>query len=359
MPNLKIILLLLFLTNITNAQLNNSGDPRLGIDFWLKHYKQVTRTEKYELAKEVFDNVLAVADKPTGVLPELYVFSNLEFGKVFALPDGSVILPLSVIDFCLRDRRHTKAQLAFLLGHEIKHVVRGDYWIQRILEFAQTTTKGQQNDQIQTLLTQMQWGQSLEVRKSIETDADEYGILYASLAGYDVGSIISPSNSFISDYYRTAGMDIHGDLTNNSVDDRIKAVNRRLGDIVDDLDLFDFGVRLYAIGKYDAAIELLRKFVTQYPSREVFNNLGICYYQKAFAYYAKWKYQERDKDPNLVFRVSAQIDPISRLQVTRATKTDKQLFLEMIDKAIANFEEAKARDASYEVALNNLGCACK
>lgn len=172
------------------------------------------------------------------------------------------------------------------------------------------------------------------------------------MAGYEVGTI----NSFIPECYRAAGIDIHGDTTNNSVGDRLKAVNGRLGGIFEHLDLYDYGVRLYAIGKYDAAIELLRKFVSQYPSREVFNNLGLCYYQKAVIAYAKWKHNERDSDFNLVYRVCTPLDPVSRLEATRRPIADhRQVFKEAIAKAIENFSEAVARDERYEIALNNLG----
>lgn len=354
MPKLPIVLLLLFLPKFLPAQPINADDPRLKIDYWLgqPNFVQVTQGEKYAMAEEVFNNLLAVADKPIGVLPTLYVFAKLELGKLFALPDGSIILPLSVIEFCSKNKtpEEAKARLAFVLGHELKHVVRGDYWIQQLLQFARNASTGPGDLSLQRAWEQWQWGQELEVRKNIETDADEYGILYASLAGYEVGAI----NSFIPEYYRA----FQGDSTNKAVEVRLKALNRRLGEIIEHLDLFDYGVRLYAIGKYDVAIELLRKFASQYPSREVFNNLGLCYYQKAFIAYAKWKHNDRDSDFNLVYRVCTPLDPVSRLDVTRRPIVNhRELFKEAVAKAIENFAEAVARDERYEIALNNLGCA--
>ena len=193
----------------------------------------------------------------------------------------------------------------------------------------------------------------------METAADAFGILYASLAGYETDDIISPSNSFISDYYDFFGIPAHGSPANASLAERQTALMQRLGHVLDNLPLFDFGVRFYAIGKYDAAIALLERFVRQYPAREVFNNIGLCYYQKALRQYALWKRETIDRDVHLLFRVSAQIDPVSRFQQARSEPLpdDNKLFLKFIDKAIANFEEAKARDSEYETTLNNLGCA--
>ncbi|MGH7595316.1 MAG: hypothetical protein ACREOI_03145 [bacterium] len=299
MSKLRILLFLFSFPVTIFGQPANADDPQRKIDYWLKHHRVAAESEKRcKMAQEVFQNLLAVADKPIGVLPKLYIFSDLKFSKLCALPDGSIVLPDSVIIFCARDPKQAESRLAFVLGHELKHVVRGDYAIEEIFKFDATIKQS-------------------PVNKILETEADEFGILYSSLAGYNVRAIISPANSFISDYYRAFGINPDGNVINNSVKDRQNALNRRLGEIVEYLDLFDFGVRLYAIGKYDVAIELFEKFVSHYPSREVFNNLGLCYYQKAFAYYAKWKHAQRGKDPNLDFRVSAQIDPLSRFEKTR------------------------------------------
>ena len=51
--------------------------------------------------------------------------------------------------------------------------------------------------------------------------------------------------------------------------------------VVDELDLFHFGVRLAQLGRYEDAVRLLERFSHRFPGREVFNNLGFCYYELA------------------------------------------------------------------------------
>ncbi len=335
MLSLRCTLLLALITTLVAAQTTKPDDPRLKVDHWLKEHRQVTHLPECETAQEVFETLLAVADKAVDVRPKLYIFSDLPFGRVFALPDGAIVLSLPVIKFCFENPEQGKARLAFILGHELKHVVHRDYWtINQILGFAPEV--------------------SLETRKDLETQADEYGILYTTLAGYDIRAIVSPRNNFLLEYHDRLGDGDDSAAANSSVESRLQAINRRLAGITTHLDLFHFGVRLYVIGEYDAAIELLEKFAAQYPSREVFNNLGVCYYQKAFMHYAKWKERTADTDPHLVYRVSVQIDPVSRL---RTKSVEQNAFQEMIEKARKNFEEAKRQDEAYEVALNNLGCA--
>ncbi len=348
MFKLKIWRLICLFPFIVQAQLAHPDDPRLKIDYWLQRHIQLAESPGHDLAQKIFSKLLAVADKPIGVLPKLYIFSDLKFGKLCALPDGAIILPLRVIEFCQRNAnpRRAESRLAFVLGHELKHVVRGDYAIAQILRFDQPA--GAPSD---SLPDHLEW----QRRKILETEADEFGILYASLAGYETRAIDA---DFISSYYDAAGLNLHGEQRNNSPQQRLQAMQQRLAEIVEHLDLFDYGVRLHAMGRYEAAITLLEKFCSRYPSREVFSNLGLCYYQKARGHYEKWKHPVRDHDPHLTFPVSIPVDVVTRLAQTRLLAAgQQQLFEEAIAAAIKNFEEAKARDANYELALNHLGCA--
>jgi len=111
--------------------------------------------------------------------------------------------------------------------------------------------------------------------------------------------------------------------------------------------------------EYDGAIDLLTEFVRQYPSREVYNNRGMCYYQKALSLYGRWKPEDLIENPNFVFKLSAQIDPVSRARISRRVIQPQyeQPVLETINQAIADFREAERLDWQYAVAQNNLGCA--
>ena len=136
-------------------------------------------------------------------------------------------------------------------------------------------------------------------------------------------------------------------------------MQQRMASIVEHLDLFHCGVRLYVIGEHDAAIELFSEFVRQYPSREVYNNRGLCYYQKALALYSKWKPEDLKDNPNFVFKLSAQIDPVSQARILRRAIQPQyeQPVLEAIKQAFMDFKEAERLDWQYAVAQNNLGCA--
>ncbi|MFQ5753225.1 MAG: tetratricopeptide repeat protein [bacterium] len=348
------LMLCLFPTSIASSQNLPNKSPKLYIDYWIKNYQQVNEGQKYDIAQRVFDKIRHVADNPAGNVFSLYIFADLPLTHIFALHDGSIVLPVKVIEFCLQDRSSGEARLAFVLGHEIKHLAMRDYWfLDHIIQFFENINT---DANLSRLMEVVQWDFQDRTRKKIETEADKYGILYASLAGYDVDAIFS----FIPEYYRAAGINIHDDVTNNSVSERIRAVEGRLTDAIEHLPLFDFGVMLYAIGQYDAAIECLSRFVQYYPSREVFNNLGLCFYQKALSLYAKWKPDDVATNPNFIFKLAPQIDPVSRIRGIRRrgleNKYEQQLS-QALSLCLENLEKAKNLDPGYEVSYSNLGCA--
>ncbi|MBN2010927.1 tetratricopeptide repeat protein [candidate division KSB1 bacterium] len=362
---LCIVILMLFATCLPSGRLRaddlqTSSSPEMKIDYWLSNFNQIIDSEKAQIASDVFNRIFAVSDKPIDILPQLYVFSDLALQQLVALPDGSIILPEKVIDFCLRNKDAGKAQLAFLIGHELKHVVKSDYWkLNQIMQFVDDVKKQDQTKEFRNILEKIHALPVMTYRKEMETQADEYGILYAALAGFPVASIVSPTNSFISDYYRAAKINIHGDLTNNSLKERIDALNLRLERIQQNIPLFEIGTKLYVISQFDEAIDLLTKFLAQYPSREVYNNIGLCHYQLALQNYLKLQPESMATNPNFIYLLSLQFDPASRyVLVTRNVNNKYQTkFRYHIESAIVNFEKAKELDKFYAVASNNLGCA--
>jgi len=341
-------------SNFLIAQIKNKDeDSRLKIGYWLKEHDLVEDGDLLNRADSILQRLLNVADKPLGVLPQLYVFKGLKLNQVFALPDGSIVLPLKTIDFCLSEL-NSAAMLAFILGHELKHILKQDYWLINSL-----ITFNLDDIEFSEIVEIIKTKQILRQRKALEKEADEYGILYASLAGFEVNSILSPANNLISKYVRNTGLTINPNIINFSPEVRTKLLLNKFSEVAEFLDLFEFGKLLYAIDRYDAAIVLFEKFKQKYPSKEVYNNLGVCYYQKAWGILNKLKGADIDTDPNFAFRLSTSADAFSGLKLKGPSPSGQDLsdFHRSIDKAISLFEKAKSMAYFYETTLNNLGCA--
>ncbi len=352
----KYLLFLISLLCHTGFIYPQQSVEKLTIDYWLKNYNQVSHGTEIEFAQSVFNRVVTVADKPVGVLPTLYIFSNLKPYQLFATKDGGIVLPIQIIQFCKKNKIDGQAQLAFLLSHEIKHIVRGDYELREMLmKFIEDLDSQEDHNYTK----QATLSPELNRLKAMEIQADQYGLLYSALAGFDIESIISPQNNFILKFYEFVGFDPYGSLSNPSVIERDGAIRQKTNKIIEHIDLFDYGIKLYAIGEYDAAIDVFTKFLSQFPSREVFTNRGLCYYQKAYLLYSKWKPNAINENPNFIFKLSPQIESTSRAEfATRSINQDfEELILHNLNKAITDFKEAERLDDQYPTIYNNLGCA--
>jgi tetratricopeptide (TPR) repeat protein len=143
--------------------------------------------------------------------------------------------------------------------------------------------------------------------------------------------------------------------------ERSQFVRSQLAAVADDLSLFSFGVHLYRIGNYEAAIALLEKFREKFPSREVFNNIGLSYYQLAMGTLSVC-----DKKLPVRFKLSTVLDTstlASRL-ITRGKSGEESLdcyqnekYRSQMAKAINRLKEATEKDPFYIPAKINLSSA--
>ena len=100
-----------------------------------------------------------------------------------SLPGGFLFLSLGLLDFCQR----VPDEVAFLIGHEMGHVVRG-HALERILKrigiegLSSIVSRGLVNPAIRE--TGLKWLESSYLRDA-EVEADEFGVRVAWAAGYD------------------------------------------------------------------------------------------------------------------------------------------------------------------------------
>ena len=121
--------------------------------------------------------------------------------------------------------------------------------------------------------------------------------------------------------------------------------------IINDLDLFGFGVRLYQLGRYEDALDFLSAFREKFPSREVFNNIGLARYALAVRHLAEY-----DRNRAFQYRLSTILDTRTEADKLRGDNTQQQ-FKENIREAIREFKAASEKDPSYLPARVNLSSA--
>ncbi|MFO1500571.1 MAG: M48 family metallopeptidase [Verrucomicrobiota bacterium] len=103
--------------------------------------------------------------------------------SALALPGGFIFISTGLLDFCERNAD----ELAFLLGHEIGHVVRG-HALERVLKrigtegLSAVLSRGLLNPALRE--AGLKWLEQSHSREA-ELDADEFGMRVALAGGYD------------------------------------------------------------------------------------------------------------------------------------------------------------------------------
>ena len=179
------------------------------------------------------------------------------------------------------------------------------------------------------------------ITKQKELDADKQGILYITLAGYD------PRASFsVIDKAVESGEGIH----HPSKEVRLAKLEERLGTFIDDAEKFHAGVMYYLRGNLDFAEKSFKGFLQSFPSREVYNNLGVIYYQKALK---KLPLEHVTAMKSLKIDTQTMADKI----VLRGGDGYKK-YKRLLKKALKRFKSAVERDSEYAIGMFNLACVC-
>jgi tetratricopeptide (TPR) repeat protein len=116
-----------------------------------------------------------------------------------------------------------------------------------------------------------------------ELQADDWGFLYAALAGYPVQTLLNKqvdgSGSFFSLWMKQTNTRV--DRAHPAPEDRARLLQTRLQTLLKTVRYFEFGVRLAYFGRYEEAIPLFEAVQREFPSREVLGALGYSYLRLA------------------------------------------------------------------------------
>ena len=189
-----------------------------------------------------------------------------------------------------------------------------------------------------------------------ELKADDLGFLYAALAGFRVERLlrVTARQQILTFWIDQVGAGTDDKLAAPSL--RIELLQQRLAERLQSTQAFQFGVRLLHFGRYSEALDLLREFQLQFPSREVFNNLGYGHLHRAidrlapaFAYHY-WLPGVSDLHTpltRLAVRAAAPSQERSQWRIPPAARQD------LLDAA-RYFDLAISKDSRYVPAHVNL-----
>jgi tetratricopeptide (TPR) repeat protein len=312
-------------------------------------------------AQAVFDRVSAAADKRSNRPPKLVMIAEAGDPWAMSLSDGSVILTQRGLEICYEDVDQSTgdSRLAFVLGHEMAHLANDDYWHWTAFEAVQRHGSHEDagREVLDLLIKTTNAGntkQAKALRKKKELHADAYGLLYASMAGYDPMTIVDNNgkNFFREWVHQITGKIASHDDLHPAPEQRAAFLLAYMESIKPHILLFDFGVRLYQIGFYTEALDFFNAFKKKFPCREVDNNIGLVHYQRAVDALADF-----DSERAFQFKLSTALDIETRAASFRGTDASKAEFRREIRQATRHFEAACEKDRFYLPSRINLSSA--
>ena len=340
-------------------------DPKERVEYWRKNYTELSDAgdRRVTKAQSIFERVLNAAGSRHGVHPRLLIIAEdpLNITLPVSIPDGWIILSKSVLDLCYANPRNGDDKLAFVLAHEIAHLLDDDFWhINFFNAIDDSKTKGVSNENVLNEIKGI-IGQAEKVAAK-ELRADEQGVLFSSMAGFDVSAVVGKerSGNFFQQWQRLLSVNrvaqpTVASNTHPTIEQRTAGVLARLQQVSDQAELFRLGLLYYQAGNFQRAIDAFGEFLRHYPGREVHHNLAVSHHQLALSYLTV----SVDDYTSLPFKMSLTIDPITRAggHVLRGPQENRRLFKEHIATAIEYYEAAIKQDPGYLLAYKNLASA--
>jgi tetratricopeptide (TPR) repeat protein len=315
-------------------------------------------TETPTWVEEIFEQVKRVIGKKpnqnsaaiSSIKLKVYHNTPPNFRRYLAvaLSSGEIVLSKAIIDnICPLDKTNTAktnyewnhACLAFILGHELAHLINGDELPKRFINDPDRFT--------QAVIDYQEKG-----GKEKEKIADEDGFLYAAIAGYPVDKLVNQGKDkgFFEHWVEITGINWQESPSHPNPEKRTEELIKRLEQLLAKVPYFHFGVRLCHFNRYSDGIKFLQEFEKEFPAREVFNNQGYCHLQQAI--------EELGAEKAYQYWLPSVLDAATRAdkfsipsQLKGETSKTAKEFLEMAKKA---FESAIDADPSYLPANINL-----
>jgi tetratricopeptide (TPR) repeat protein len=352
---------------LTTCAATVAANPKERLEYWRQNYQELLPTEDPHAARahDIFHRLLHVAGQKPGVMPRLYItkLDPWNISVPIALPDGGIILSKGALEICYREPARGDDRLAFVLAHELAHQLKDDFWHMKFFQAIEASkARASQSDaNLEEIFRIARLPDDVQTK---ELQADQHGIVYTSMAGFNTNAIVTEDNAvnFFQDWARALEPSRIGGVptyrSHPSPQQRAEAIKMHLRQILDEMEAFNVGLWFYQAGNYQKAILAFEDFLHFFPSREVYHNLAVSHHQLALQYYQLWK-----KDTlALPFKLSLAVDPVARagkiaLRGLDGTGKPAELFHAHLEKAIEFYHTAISLDPSYALASSNLGCA--
>jgi tetratricopeptide (TPR) repeat protein len=236
-------------------------------------------------------------------------------------------------DVCSSFGKDSLNALACVLGHELAH-----YYLKH--DWCSNFSKRLSHISIAADLNKIDKQEQLKK----ESEADYNGFYFGSIAGYKTFDIAPLLLRKLYSTYKL-NTNLRGYPT---LDQRVEAATQSKAMVLRRLPVFEAGTCLYEIGEYELAFDCFNNLVSDFTSRENYNNAAVCKLQMALPLFEL---------PEMPFCFPFEIDYETRISSgsnrsgSLQTEQQRKTFLTEAKKLL---EESIRRDPAYNKAKINL-----
>jgi tetratricopeptide (TPR) repeat protein len=292
--------------------------------------------------RKVF-NQLVLAYGSSKTAPELVVMKQKQNRPAFYKFDKKPIVTIDAYLFtiCRSFGKDSLNALSVVIGHELAHYYNEHSFC---TDFAFAIRN--KNEVFSKKVKLIDKNQKI----IYETQADDKGLFYAAIAGYEPFEVQPKLLDTIYTQYQLKDADGYPtkvqrkEIAKNAL---LKA--KRL------FETFTLGLKYIQEKNYDKAIEAFNTVNNDFPSRENYNNLGVAKTRKAIL--LKVRTSEEYKFPDR-FLYPLEVENKSRLaqETTRSNNDRAQQMTELLLSAQKDFQEAIRLDPKFTKGYINLAC---
>tara|TARA_B100001250_G_scaffold144171_1_gene123423 strand:+ start:27359 stop:28918 length:1560 start_codon:yes stop_codon:yes gene_type:complete len=282
---------------------------------------------------KVWNEIIAAIGNNNPREPKLEFKNSKRNPASYSPKKKTIKIENKVLEICYSFGKDSLNAFSYILAHELAHHYKDHGWTTQYasLDFSNEIDEKQE---------------SAQQRVDDETQADIYAGFYAHIAGYDA---LKVADSFLDAIYKSYALP-HELKNYPTLEERKAIIEQNRSDFEELRDIFDLANIVMSLGKYNYAQELYDYIINKgFTSREIYNNLGLCYVYEALAL------DIEDAYFNLLIPFT--VDLSTRLESngsTRGAMTAKQQAIILFNNAKREFETAIQLDNNYSIGKENL-----
>ena len=282
---------------------------------------------------KVYNDIITAIGNTSPRAPNLVIKNTVSNPAAYYPGKNIIRIEEKLLNVCYTFGKDSLNVLSYILAHELAHHYQNHGYASRFatLDFSNEIDEKKEKSQ-----------QKIDD----ETQADIYAGFYSHIAGYDA---LSKAELFLDEIYNA--YNLPDNLPNYpTLSQRKQIINENKKSFEKLRYLFDIANISMSLGKYTYSEKIFNYILNQnFTSREIYNNLGICYVNQALELNLEGKYF------NLI--IPFKMDISSRLQepiLTRGDMTDRDYAIILLKRASEEFNTALRLDPSYLIAKENL-----